>query len=177
MCGTHDRGGTLTPGEALNRRPPPRGSPPGPQRPRVTKGLPGAAGGAGPYRPNASPNQGIFPSASFSELTAARCPPLPPPPRPPFPCRSGGIYVRTRIGPIQIGMPPESIKDSFALGLPLPQFFLLPAERLCRITGLNVADFGARGERVVCVGGVALVGSRGRASRGESTGARGGASP
>ena len=52
--------------------------------------------------------------------------------------------MRTRIGPIQIGMPPESIKDSFSLGLPLPQFFLLPSERLCRVTGLNVADFGAR---------------------------------
>ena len=29
-------------------------------------------------------------------------------------------------------MPPESIKDSFSLGIPLPQFFVMPPDRLCR---------------------------------------------
>ena len=48
-------------------------------------------------------------------------------------------------GPIQVGMPPETIKDSLASGLPVPRFFIVPRERFYRDMGsnigINVAEF------------------------------------
>lgn len=34
----------------------------------------------------------------------------------------GGIVINTKIGPIQVGMPPETIKDSMALGIQVPTY-------------------------------------------------------
>ena len=53
----------------------------------------------------------------------------------------GGIYVHTPAGPVQFGMPPETIKDSMALGLTLPAFFVVPKERFNLAAGINVAEF------------------------------------
>ncbi|CAB1116732.1 unnamed protein product [Ectocarpus sp. CCAP 1310/34] len=57
----------------------------------------------------------------------------------------GGTYLATVIGPIQVGIPPETIKDSMALGLPVPQYFVVPPEKFCRTLGnslgVNVAEF------------------------------------
>ncbi|CBJ32522.1 conserved unknown protein [Ectocarpus siliculosus] len=57
----------------------------------------------------------------------------------------GGTYLSTVIGPIQVGIPPETIKDSMALGLPVPQYFVVPPEKFCRTLGnslgVNVAEF------------------------------------
>lgn len=45
----------------------------------------------------------------------------------------------------QVGIPPETIKDSMALGLPVPQYFVVPPEKFCRTLGnslgVNVAEF------------------------------------
>ena len=53
----------------------------------------------------------------------------------------GGIYVHTPAGPVQFGMPPETIKDSMSLGLTLPAFFVVPKERFNLAAGINVAEF------------------------------------
>jgi len=53
----------------------------------------------------------------------------------------GGYYVRTRLGPIQVGMPPETIKDSLSQGLTLPTNFVIPSERFDMENGLNLAEF------------------------------------
>ena len=53
----------------------------------------------------------------------------------------GGIYVHTPAGPIQFGMPPETIKDSMRLGLTLPSYFIVPKERFNLVGGINVAEF------------------------------------
>ncbi|KDO29025.1 hypothetical protein SPRG_06080 [Saprolegnia parasitica CBS 223.65] len=57
----------------------------------------------------------------------------------------GGSVVSTSIGPIQYGMPPETIKDSMALGLPVPMYFIVPSEPFTKTLGpnmgVNVAEF------------------------------------
>ena len=57
----------------------------------------------------------------------------------------GGFYVPTsdKEKPIQVGMPPETIKDSMALGLCVPQTFVLhdDQEMFDDVTGLNGAEF------------------------------------
>lgn len=53
----------------------------------------------------------------------------------------GGTYVRTSAGPVQIGMPPETIKDVMALALEVPMAYVLPAELFDRRRGLSVAEF------------------------------------
>jgi CRP-like cAMP-binding protein/phosphoribosyl 1,2-cyclic phosphodiesterase len=53
----------------------------------------------------------------------------------------GGIYVRTSAGPVQIGLPPETIKDSMALGLSVPTFYVVPRELFDRRRGINVSEF------------------------------------
>jgi len=52
----------------------------------------------------------------------------------------GGTYVSTSLGPIQVGVPPETIKDSMALGIPLPDVFVVPPELFDRRRGLTLAE-------------------------------------
>ena len=52
----------------------------------------------------------------------------------------GGVYVRTPIGPVQVGLPPETIKDSMALGLPLPSIYVVPPNLFDRRRGLTLAE-------------------------------------
>jgi hypothetical protein len=46
---------------------------------------------------------------------------------------------------LQFGIPPETIKDSMRLGLPVPQVYIVPVERFCRemgpALGVNLAEF------------------------------------
>jgi hypothetical protein len=46
---------------------------------------------------------------------------------------------------LQFGIPPETIKDSMRLGIPVPQVYIVPAERFCRemgpALGVNLAEF------------------------------------
>jgi phosphoribosyl 1,2-cyclic phosphodiesterase len=53
----------------------------------------------------------------------------------------GGLYARTSAGPVQFGIPPESIKDVMALGLDVPAAYVVPREPFDRRRGLNVAEF------------------------------------
>ncbi len=60
---------------------------------------------------------------------------------PPIALPRGGTYVRTRAGAIQIGMPPETIKDVMELKLDVPIAYVLPLELFDRRRGLSVAEF------------------------------------
>lgn len=46
---------------------------------------------------------------------------------------------------LQYGIPPETIKDSMKLGLPVPQVYIVPVDRFCRemgpALGVNLAEF------------------------------------
>jgi len=58
----------------------------------------------------------------------------------------GGISIETKaVGNVQFGIPPETIKDSMRLGIPVPQIYIVPAERFCRdmgpALGVNLAEF------------------------------------
>ncbi|ETV80522.1 hypothetical protein H257_06784 [Aphanomyces astaci] len=57
----------------------------------------------------------------------------------------GGCIVSTSIGPVQYGIPPETIKDSMVLGLPVPMYFVVPSEPFTKTLGsnmgVNVAEF------------------------------------
>ncbi|KAL3921111.1 MAG: hypothetical protein SGILL_002921 [Bacillariaceae sp.] len=58
----------------------------------------------------------------------------------------GGLSMETKaVGRIQYGIPPETIKDSMRLGIPVPQVYIVPAERFCRemgpALGVNLAEF------------------------------------
>lgn len=53
----------------------------------------------------------------------------------------GGYYVRTSAGAIQIGIPPETIKDVMELKLDVPIAYVLPRELFDRRRGLSVAEF------------------------------------
>ena len=57
----------------------------------------------------------------------------------------GGYVVNTSIGPIQFGMPPETIKDHMALGLEIPAHYIVPTACFNRAVGptqgINVAEF------------------------------------
>ena len=59
--------------------------------------------------------------------------------------KRGGVQVSTACGTIQFGMPPETIKDSMLLGVPIPRIFVVPPERFNRRLGpnegINIAEF------------------------------------
>src|SRR6266498_485619 len=52
----------------------------------------------------------------------------------------GGVVVTTQAGPVQLGCPPESIKDILALGLRIPDVLVLPSSWFSRRRGLTVAE-------------------------------------
>jgi len=51
----------------------------------------------------------------------------------------------TGLGPVQFGIPPETIKDSMELGLGIPAYFVVPSERFVKTfgpnQGINIAEF------------------------------------
>jgi hypothetical protein len=53
----------------------------------------------------------------------------------------GGTYIRTSAGVFQVGIPAETIKDSLALGLPVPEYFVLPQSMFDRARGRSMAEF------------------------------------
>ena len=52
----------------------------------------------------------------------------------------GGVYVQTKHGNIQFGMPPETIKDSLNLGLEVPSIFVPPKDRFNLKYGTNCCE-------------------------------------
>lgn len=53
----------------------------------------------------------------------------------------GGSVVKTKIGPIQFGMPPETVKDSINLNQEVPTYFIYPSIRFDTKNGVNLAEF------------------------------------
>ena len=53
----------------------------------------------------------------------------------------GGFVIKTQIGNIQVGMPPETVKDSMNLGINMPNVFIVPRVRYDKKSFLNVAEF------------------------------------
>lgn len=52
----------------------------------------------------------------------------------------GGVYVQTTIGPIQFGIPPETIKDCLHKGYDVPSHFVIPKERFNLNLGVTCAE-------------------------------------
>jgi len=52
----------------------------------------------------------------------------------------GGVYVFTNAGPVQFGIPPETVKDSMNLGLEVPTTFVVPRDRFNMNIGVNVSE-------------------------------------
>lgn len=55
--------------------------------------------------------------------------------------KRGGYVVKTAVGPIQFGLPPETVKDSLIGGLEVPTNYVIPSNRFNRKYGLSVAEF------------------------------------
>lgn len=53
----------------------------------------------------------------------------------------GGTYLAARGGAVQFGIPPETIKDSMALGLDVAGTYVVPPELFDRRRGMSVAEF------------------------------------
>jgi glyoxylase-like metal-dependent hydrolase (beta-lactamase superfamily II) len=58
----------------------------------------------------------------------------------------GGMSIETKaVGRVQLGIPPETIKDSMQMGLEVPRVYIVPVERFCRemspALGINLAEF------------------------------------
>lgn len=53
----------------------------------------------------------------------------------------GGSLIKTKIGYIQIGMPPETIKDSLLLGIEVPQHFVISSNKFDRQYCINTCEF------------------------------------
>jgi len=53
----------------------------------------------------------------------------------------GGCVVFTKIGPIQFGIPPETVKDSLKLGIEVPSYYILPSSKWDKIYNISVAEF------------------------------------
>lgn len=49
----------------------------------------------------------------------------------------GGTYVKTSVGAVQFGAPPETIKDAMMEGVPVPTNIVVPKERFCLEMGPN----------------------------------------
>ena len=53
----------------------------------------------------------------------------------------GGCVVFTKIGPIQFGIPPETVKDSLKLGIEVPSYYIIPSSKWDKIYNISVAEF------------------------------------
>eukprot|EP00164_Ancoracysta_twista_P005600 GFYU01007679.1.p1 GENE.GFYU01007679.1~~GFYU01007679.1.p1 ORF type:complete len:762 (+),score=245.08 GFYU01007679.1:403-2688(+) len=54
---------------------------------------------------------------------------------------NGGLVVKTKLGALQFGIPPETIKDSLKLKLEVPTMFVLYGEIFDRRMGVNMGEF------------------------------------
>ena len=52
----------------------------------------------------------------------------------------GGVHVNTKYGAVQFGLPPETIKDSMQMQLPVPAIFVVPKDRFNLKYGTNTAE-------------------------------------
>ena len=49
--------------------------------------------------------------------------------------------MNTAAGPVQFGMPPETVKDHMTMGCEVPTHYILPTNRFHKRLGINVAEF------------------------------------
>lgn len=55
--------------------------------------------------------------------------------------KKGGSVVQTRLGLIQYGIPPETLKDTMSLGLKVPEYFIIPNKRFDWSDGVSLMEF------------------------------------
>jgi CRP-like cAMP-binding protein/phosphoribosyl 1,2-cyclic phosphodiesterase len=55
--------------------------------------------------------------------------------------QKGGMLIKTVCGYIQFGIPPETVKDSMSLGLPVPEFYIIPREKFDWNDGISLMEF------------------------------------
>eukprot|EP00924_Labyrinthula_sp_SR-Ha-C_P010022 augustus_masked-scaffold_21-processed-gene-5.20-mRNA-1 protein AED:0.08 eAED:0.37 QI:0/-1/0/1/-1/1/1/0/1180 len=54
--------------------------------------------------------------------------------------KRGGVYVKTCMGGIQFGLPPETIKDVLNAGLDFPKYYVIPKEKFNLRLGISCAE-------------------------------------
>ena len=47
----------------------------------------------------------------------------------------------TELGPVQFGIPPETVKDSMVMGKEVPSYFVVPSKRFDYNVGISIAEF------------------------------------
>lgn len=52
----------------------------------------------------------------------------------------GGCVVQTKLGPVQIGVPPETIKDHMSMGSTIPTYYVVPQQRFDARKFINLAE-------------------------------------
>jgi len=55
--------------------------------------------------------------------------------------KKGGLVIQTKIGNIQFGIPPETVKDSLSSGLTVPSIYVIPNNRYDKDQFLSAAEF------------------------------------
>lgn len=55
--------------------------------------------------------------------------------------KKGGIVIKTPIGYIQYGMPPETLKDTMAIGYSVPEYYLIPEKKFNWTDGISLIEF------------------------------------
>ena len=53
----------------------------------------------------------------------------------------GGILIKTSLGNIQYGIPPETVKDSLSLGMQVPEFYIIPRIKFDWNDGISLMEF------------------------------------
>lgn len=53
----------------------------------------------------------------------------------------GGLVVRTLLGNLQFGMPPETIKDTFLIEGGVPEYYIIPTQKFDWQDGINFMEF------------------------------------
>ena len=53
----------------------------------------------------------------------------------------GGLVIRTLMGNLQYGMPPETVKDTFLIEGGVPEYYIIPSQKFDWQDGINFMEF------------------------------------
>lgn len=53
----------------------------------------------------------------------------------------GGLVIRTLLGNLQYGMPPETVKDTFLIEDGVPEYYIIPSQKFDWQDGINFMEF------------------------------------
>jgi hypothetical protein len=53
----------------------------------------------------------------------------------------GGVVIRTLLGNLQYGMPPETVKDTFLIEGGVPEYYIIPSQKFDWQDGINFMEF------------------------------------